>query len=173
MSKPVRMKTLSAAVVVGLATSALFLSGCGNAANKVISNATGASVSANPDTGEMNITTSEGTASTSQSLPADFPGDLPRPDGTVFQAITTNTADGKAWTVVWTATTPDAQAIFADLSAKLQAAGYTSSQSSTYQDIYSAIFSNAQYGVLLTVSAAGIDGNATVEYLVGPPGSVK
>lgn len=99
-----------------------------------------------------------------QSIPADFPAEVPLYDGEVTFGLGLGNTDGKAWNV--TIRVPDIAAAD-DIKTQLEGAGFTQNEAGvggTTADGATLIYANATYTVLVVVTsdANGFVANYTV-----------
>lgn len=149
-------------VTVVLLVGGLGLAGCGSDEKTISIN--GDKVSVDNDGGGVKIETDDGTATFgSGSLPEDFPeDDVPIIDGTIAGGGK-NTADGETMWSLILQTDGEVGSVLADVTGKLEGAGYTSESSGNYGGNAAAQFTG-KYAV--GVSVTGADGQIAVTYVV-------
>lgn len=94
-----------------------------------------------------------------ESIPADFPSDIPLIDGDVTFGLSM----GSGWTIVFSVA--DAEAAFTQASSKLQAAGFTSQGEARSPDGSAGAYDSPKYVVQMTSSTSD-DAGPTVVYVV-------
>ena len=133
--------TVPLALVLALAI-APSLSGCfGNPLEQIVEGATGGDVSL-----------------PGQSVPDDFPSDVPLIDGEVVFGMGVGNDDGKAWNVTVKVGGLDA---VDQITSQLEGAGFTANEAGiggTTEDGATLIFDNGTYNVLVVVSKDGENG---------------
>lgn len=152
-------------VVVALLTAGLGLAGCGSDEKTVSVN--GDKVTVDSDGDGVKVETDDGEATFgSGSLPEDFPeDDVPIIEGTIAGGAK-NASDGlTTWSVIIQAD-GDVDSVLAEVTEKLEDAGYTSENSGNYGGSAAAQF-DGKYTV--GVSVTGADGKIVVSYVVSPP----
>lgn len=100
------------------------------------------------------------------SMPEDFPSDVPVVDAKLFTATSIPNGESKTWTILYQVDNP-AKA-YADASAKLTGAGYTSTSTMEAAEGSFGTFENGTWNVTVT-SAPGVSGEkAILSYTVMP-----
>ena len=134
------MRSPISSLVVAVALGGVALAGCSasdTAAEKITEAATGGDVEISEDGGDVSISTPEGNLSISeggQELPADFPTDVPVPDGTIEALTTTNTAGSGPSFLFAVRLEGDLPALTEQLSADFVAQGWTEQSTTTAAD---------------------------------------
>jgi hypothetical protein len=146
-----RTTTRGALAATLLLPLALALAGCANPIEQLIESGTGTQIDTDGD-GGFTIETDDGTVQVggSAELPADFPSELPLPDGTLLSSVT---AEGQ-----WTLTYEDVSAEEVDeLIGYFTDDGYEQLVMTTATDGRQFVYQNAQWSVsgLWGVSESG------------------
>ena len=89
------------------------------------------------------------------SVPDDFPADVPLIDGEVVMGAGIGTTDGKAWNVTIKVTGLDAAD---DITAQLEGAGFTAAPGATTGESSALLYTNASYSVAVVVTKDTNDG---------------
>ncbi|MDO8335553.1 MAG: hypothetical protein Q7T74_02080 [Candidatus Saccharibacteria bacterium] len=138
----------------------------------VYKTATGGNVDINSSNGSVSINTEDGSATfgNTNSLPKDFPSDIPTPMiGTISGSYSANSEDGQAYTVAYTLTAAQAASASSDYQTQLKAAGYTvdNTTSSTSDGDTFELFSakKGDRNIVVTTSTSS-DGTATMSLVV-------
>ncbi len=134
----------------------LLLSACGGSTNGVTTNMDGT----------VNVTTSEGTATTSHTVPSDWPSDAPIYAGaTVQYSASVNPVDGKAGHALVLMTTDSAATVFAYYASELAAQGWK--VDSTMNGGTTMITSATKDARTLSLMAAESEGQTAITIAVG------
>ena len=89
------------------------------------------------------------------SVPDDFPADVPLIDGEVIMGAGIGTTDGKAWNVTIKVTGLDAAD---DIKAQLEGAGFTAAPGATTGESSALLYTNTTYSVAVVVTKDTNDG---------------
>ena len=89
------------------------------------------------------------------SVPDDFPAEVPLIDGDVVMGAGVGTADGKAWNVTIKVTGLDAAD---DITAQLEGAGFTAAPGATTGESSALLYTNTTYSVAVVVTKDTNDG---------------
>lgn len=133
------MRSPISSLVVAAALGGVALAGCSasdTAAEKITEAATGGDVEIG-ENGDVSISTPEGNMSISeggQELPADFPADVPVPEGTIEALTTTNTAGSGPSFIFAVRLQGEVPAMTEQLSADFVAQGWTEASKTTAAD---------------------------------------
>ena len=124
-------------ITASLAVGGVVVAGCSSetAAEKIAESATGADVDIE-ENGDVRISTPEGEMdiSSDQELPADFPSDVPVPDGRI-ESMTTSNATGSGPSYIFTVRVDgEVPAVTEQVSADFVAAGWPEVSKTTAAD---------------------------------------
>lgn len=156
-----KVRTMAA---IALLVAGLGLAGCGSDEKTVTVN--GDKVTVDRDGDGVKIESDVGSSEFGTgSLPEDFPeADVPVVDGTIAGGAKNDTGGMTTWTVI-VQTEGGVDAVLAEVTAKLEDAGFTSETSGNYGGSAAAQFTG-KYTV--GVSVTGTDDQITVSYVVTP-----
>lgn len=171
------MRSPISSLVVAAALGGVALAGCSSAsdtaAEKITEAATGGDVEIS-ENGDVSISTPDGNMSISeggQELPADFPSDVPVPDGTIESLTTTNTAGSGPSFIFAVRLEGEVPAITEQLSTDFVAKGWTEQSKTTAADGAMLIY-EMDDGRNVTVSLGedmNNEGGIVAQYIVVAP----
>lgn len=168
-----RATRVALALIVSLALAPALLTGCGgddNSGNQAGDNSGDVDVDHDPGSGELTVSSSEGTYTVGDHLPAGFPvDDIPVIDGRVVSAVAdADTGGGKGGFVVMMQADTDSDTAMADALGLLTDAGFVAVAGSPTEGtgmLGARQLTLAPYTVLLTVIPADAE-TSTVQYIV-------
>lgn len=141
-------------------------------AETVVKSATGGNVDINSSNGSVSVNTKDGSATfgNNNSLPKDFPSDIPTPKtGTISGSYSANGSSGQGYTVAYTLTTAQAATANSNYQAQLKAAGYTvdnTSSSNSGGETFELFSAKKDDRSIVATTSTSSDGTATMSLVV-------
>lgn len=150
--------------------SASLLGACSSeqAVERLAEAQTGGDVDIDLDSGDIRVETEDGVfeTATSAELPDDFPEAVPTPQGSLATASRTEIDGAVTYTLSYQQPEQNTSEYYGDLSARLEAAGYTKAFESTTDGAVTAQFTDDTWIVMFFGSDN--DGGSEFQYIVGP-----